>query len=273
MHLVENDDFRRVVSVVPTSAHSGEGVPDLLMLLVQLTQVLMSHRIMLCDVPQASVLEVKTIDGLGTTVDIVLVNGEIKEGDTIVACGMAGPIVTTVRALLTPPPMREMRVRSEYEHHKFIKAAMGVKVVAADLEQAVAGTELLILHPEDELEDLKAEVMGDFEKIMKGFARSPVGVYVQSSTLGSLEALLEYLRSHVPPVPVANVGIGPLHRKDVVVASVMLPYNAATQASGSAATLFPPALLPAELLFGAGQVGIGSGYHYAAFKDFRVEAA
>jgi translation initiation factor IF-2 len=75
---------------------------------------------------------------------------------------------------------------------------------------------------ESDGEEGDEEVMGDFEKIMKGFARSPVGVYVQSSTLGSLEALLEYLRTHVPPVPVANVGIGPLHRKDVVVASVML---------------------------------------------------
>ena len=45
---------------------------------------------------------------------------------------------------------------------------------------------------------------------------------VQASTLGSLEALLEYLRTHDPPVPVAHVGIGPLHRKDVVAASVML---------------------------------------------------
>jgi translation initiation factor IF-2 len=73
------------------------------MLLVQLTQQMMGHRLMLADYPQATILEVKTIDGLGTTVDIVLVNGQINEGDTIVACGMQGPIVTQVRALLTPP--------------------------------------------------------------------------------------------------------------------------------------------------------------------------
>ena len=218
----ENDDFRRVVSVVPTSAFTGEGVPDLLMLLVQLTQQLMAHRLMLSDVPQATVLEVKSIDGLGTTVDIVLTNGEIKEGDTIVACGMNGPIVTQIRALLTPPVMREMRVKSEYVHHKAIGAAMGVKIVAADMENAVAGTELFIAHPDDEIEHLKQEVMEDFEKIMTGFKRESVGVYVQASTLGSLEALLEYLRTHNPPVPVAQVGIGPLHRKDVIQASVML---------------------------------------------------
>jgi translation initiation factor 5B len=178
----------------------------------------------LADYPQATILEVKTIDGLGTTIDIVLVNGQINEGDTIVVCGMQGPIVTTVRALLTPPVMKEMRVKSDYVHHTVIKAAIGVKLVAAGLDQAVAGTELLIAHPEDEIEDLKAEVMEDFDTIMAGFKRDSVGVYVQASTLGSLEALLEYLRSH--KIPVAQVGIGPLHKKDIIAASVMLEKKA-----------------------------------------------
>jgi len=221
----ENDDFKRNVSVVPTSAVSGEGVPDLLMLIVQLTQQLMSHRLMFTPHVQATILEVKSIDGLGTTVDVVLVNGELHEGDTIVVCGMSGPIVTPIRALLTPPPLREMRVKSDYVHHKTIEAAMGVKIVGADLDKAVAGTELLVLHPEDEIEDLKEEIMEDFEKIMKGFKRDPVGVYVQASTLGSLEALLEYLRNHDPVVPVAAVNIGPLHKRDVVVASTMLEHK------------------------------------------------
>lgn len=221
----ENDDFRRNVSVVPTSAHTGEGIPDLLNLIVQLTQQMMGAKLMFADTVQASILEVKSIDGLGTTVDIVLVNGQIREGDTIVVCGMDGPIVTQVRALLTPPPLREMRVKSEYVHHKRIEAAMGIKIAAQHLDKAVAGTSLLVAHPDDEIEDLKEEVMEDFEAVMKGFKKDSVGVMVQASTLGSLEALLEYLRTHDPPVPVANVGIGPLHKKDIVSASIMLEHR------------------------------------------------
>ncbi len=64
--------------------------------------------------------------------------------------------------------------------------------------------------------------MVDYNRIMKGFHCESSGVYVQASTLGSLEALLGYLRAHEPPVPVANVGIGPLHKKHVFTASVML---------------------------------------------------
>lgn len=37
---------------------------------------------------QATVLEVKVVEGLGTTIDVVLVNGVLHEGDQIVVCGM-----------------------------------------------------------------------------------------------------------------------------------------------------------------------------------------
>lgn len=53
------------------------------------------------------VLEVKTVEGLGTTIDVVLINGMLREGDRIVACGLQGPIVTRIKALKTP----QVRVR------------------------------------------------------------------------------------------------------------------------------------------------------------------
>lgn len=62
-------------------------------------------------------MEVKVIEGLGTTIDVVLVNGLLKVGDTIVISGLNGPIVTTIRALLTPQPMKELRVKGDYVHH------------------------------------------------------------------------------------------------------------------------------------------------------------
>lgn len=106
-----NKDFRKFVSLVPTSAISGEGIPDLLMLLVQLTQKMMADRLLYLSRLQCTVLEVKVVEGLGHTIDVILVNGILHEGDTIVLCGLNGPIVTTIRALLTPQPMKEIRVK------------------------------------------------------------------------------------------------------------------------------------------------------------------
>lgn len=107
----ENKNFARNVSIVPTSAVTGEGVPDMIMLLVNLTQQRMSDRLMYLSELECTVLEVKVIEGLGTTIDVVLSNGILREGDKIVVCGLNGPIVTTVRALLTPQPLRELRIK------------------------------------------------------------------------------------------------------------------------------------------------------------------
>jgi translation initiation factor 5B len=106
-----NKDPRKTVSVVPTSALTGEGIPDMLALVVSLTQKLLVDRLMLSEALEASVLEVKVLEGLGTTVDVVLTQGTLNEGDTIVLCGLQGPIVTSIRSLLTPHPMKELRVR------------------------------------------------------------------------------------------------------------------------------------------------------------------
>lgn len=107
----ENKNFAKNVSLVPTSAHTGEGVPDMIMLLVNLTQQRMSDRLMYLSELECTVLEVKVIEGLGTTIDVVLSNGILREGDKVVVCGLNGPIVTQVRALLTPQPLRELRIK------------------------------------------------------------------------------------------------------------------------------------------------------------------
>jgi len=107
----ENTNFAKNVSLVPTSAHTGEGIPDMLNLLIKLTQERMSTQLMYISELECTVLEVKVIEGLGTTLDVVLVNGILREGDKIVVCGLNGPIVTQVRALLTPQPLKEMRIK------------------------------------------------------------------------------------------------------------------------------------------------------------------
>ncbi|QRV72399.1 Elongation factor Tu GTP binding domain [Ceratobasidium sp. AG-Ba] len=216
----DNKNFARNVSLVPTSAISGEGIPDMIMLLVNLTQQRMADALMYISELECTVLEVKVIEGLGTTIDVVLSNGYLREGDKIVVCGLNGPIVTQVRALLTPQPLRELRVKSAYVHHKEVKAALGVKIAAPDLEKAIAGSRLLVCGPDDDEDDLKDEVMSDLTTLLNSIDKSGRGVCVQASTLGSLEALLEFLR--VSQIPVSGINIGPVHKKDVMRSATML---------------------------------------------------
>lgn len=216
----ENKNFARNVSLVPTSAITGEGVPDMIMLLVNLTQQRMSDRLMYLSELECTVLEVKVVEGLGTTIDVVLSNGILREGDKIVVCGLNGPIVTQVRALLTPQPLRELRIKSSYVHHKEVKAALGVKIVAPELEKAIAGSRLLVVGPDDDEDVIREEVMSELTSLFDSVDKSGRGVCVQSSTLGSLEALLDFLK--VSKIPVSGINIGPVHKKDVMRASTML---------------------------------------------------
>ncbi|KAL8803277.1 MAG: hypothetical protein Q9223_006290 [Gallowayella weberi] len=216
----ENKSMAKNVSLVPTSAHTGEGIPDMLKLLVTLTQERMTNKLMYLSEVECTVLEVKVIEGLGTTIDVVLSNGVLREGDRIVLCGLNGAIATNIRALLTPAPLKELRIKSQYVHNQEVKASLGVKIAANDLEHAIAGSRLLVVGPKDDEEDLEEEVMSDIENLLGKVSKTGRGVSVQASTLGSLEALLEFLK--VSKIPVANISIGPVYKRDVMQAGIML---------------------------------------------------
>lgn len=167
------------------------------------------------DVFECTVLEVKVIEGHGTTIDVVLVNGILKVGDTIVISGLNGPIKTNIRALLTPFPMKEMRVKGEYQHHNKIKGAMGIKISAPNLDYAIAGSELFKCTTEEEVQEAIDNIEGDLIDILEKYVdRTKDGVCVQASTIGSLEALLEFL--YQMKIPVSSVNIGPVHKKDIL---------------------------------------------------------
>jgi translation initiation factor 5B len=209
-----NDDQRRYVSVVPTSAKTGEGVCDLLYLKIKLVQRFMENKVTFKDALACTVLEVKPIQGFGTTIDVVLVNGTLNEGDTIMVCGLSGPIITVIRALLTPQPMKEMRVKGDYVHHQSLRAAIGVKISAQDLDEAVPGTPLFVVKPGDDVERMKKEIMRDINEVLSDVSKTGVGVTVQSSTLGALEALLSFLKDS--KIPVAAIALGPLHKRHLM---------------------------------------------------------
>jgi len=219
----ENPDPEEYISLVPTSAHSGDGMGNLMGQLVEISQTRLEERLSFSEELQATVLEVKAIGGFGTTIDVVLVNGRLKFGQTIVLTGTEGPIVTTVKALLTPSKMQDLRVKCGYTEHKELMAAQGVKIAAKELDKAIAGLSMRVANNPDEVEILKEACERDLASALNAIKLKPLGVFVQASTLGSLEALLEFLKTS--KIPYAGVRIGPVVRKDVMRASTMLEHE------------------------------------------------
>ena len=211
----QNENMKEYVNLVPTSAITGEGLPDLMGLLVYLTQNFLIKQITYREEVKCSILEVKVLESIGTTIDVVLVNGTIHTGDKIVIGGLLGPIKTTVKIILLPHPMKEMRVKCEFDRYDEISGAIGVKLFCPDLENALAGSPLYVYKTEEEAEKFSNEISRDFNSIVQKYiSKKGKGIMVQASTLGSLEAILTYLGEQ--KIDVAVVGVGNLNKKDVI---------------------------------------------------------
>ncbi|MCE4622186.1 MAG: translation initiation factor IF-2 [Desulfurococcales archaeon] len=211
-------DFTKAIAIVPVSARTGEGVPELLAVLAGLTQQYLKKRLRYAEGPAKGViLEVKEHPGLGTAIDVVIYDGVIRVGDTIVLGGKNGPIKTNVRALLMPRPLQDLRSReARFVNVDAVYAAAGVRIAAPGLDEALAGSPIYVAASEEDVERLMKEVKKELEEIR--IRTDKVGVVVKADTLGTLEALVAALKRSNIPVRIAD--IGPVSKVDVIDASI-----------------------------------------------------
>jgi translation initiation factor 5B len=212
-------DFTKTVSIVPTSAKTGEGVTELLMVLVGLAQQYLKKRLQTSEGPaKGTVLEVKEEPGLGLTLNTIIYDGVLQKDDLIVVGGREKPIVTRIRAILVPKPLDEIRdPRDRFSSMNCVPAAAGVKIVAPDLEGALAGAPLYVVPQSERLEKYARLVSEEIERIR--ITADTNGVILKADTLGSLEALADILKKNSVPIRLADVG--DISKRDVVEASIV----------------------------------------------------
>jgi len=209
-------NFTKNVGVVPLSAITSEGVPDLLAVLMGLSQRYMKEQmaINVTGPGAGTVLEVKDERGFGATVDVVLYDGSIRPDDQIVVGGIDGPIVTEVRALLQPRPNAEIRVEKRFDKVDEVRAAAGIKIAAPELDDAMAGAPIRVVRDRDR-EEVIEEVESELAEIQ--VSTEEEGVVVKADTLGSLEAMANALRE--AEVPILRAEVGDIAPRDIAVAS------------------------------------------------------
>lgn len=212
-------DFTSTVALVPTSAKTGEGVAELLMVLVGLTQLYLKKQLQTTEgAAKGSVLEVKEEPGLGLTLNTIIYDGTLRKDDLVVVGGREKPIVTRIRAILVPKPLDEIRdPRDRFSSVDCVFAAAGVKIVAPGLEGALAGAPLYGVEPGTTPEKYAKLVTDEIKKIR--IATELEGVVLKADTLGSLEAIAEILRKNNVQVRLADVG--DVSRRDIIEASVV----------------------------------------------------
>ena len=204
-------DFKKTVSIVPCSGITGEGVAELLVVLAGLAQTFLKEQLEVSrGVGRGSILEVKELRGLGTTIDVILYDGEIKKGDWIIIGGKK-PIVTKIKALLKPRPLKEIRVEKRFDNIDYTTAAAGIKIAAPELENVIAGSPVASVHEGSQIEDIKKELQAGIEEIE--FEKAGEGIILKADNLGSLEALIGIFKNKVP---IKKAEIGKVLRKDVI---------------------------------------------------------
>jgi translation initiation factor 5B len=212
-------DFTRTVGIVPISAVTGEGVPDLLMILAGLAQRFLKDNLKLTATGPGvgTILEVKEEKGLGVTLDVILYNGEFNTGDTVIVGTAHEPVVTKIRALLKPKPLAEIRSEERFLPVKHVAAASGVKISAPKIENALAGSTIRVVSSMEEVEALSMELKSELEAVRIDTENE--GVILKSDTLGSLEALVGELKARNIHIHFADVG--PISRRDVIRAAAI----------------------------------------------------
>jgi translation initiation factor 5B len=207
-------DFTKNVAIVPVSAKTGEGMGELLAVLIGLTQQFLEKRLQVTDGhAMGTVLEVREEVGLGITLNAIIYEGTLHAEDTIVIGGKEGPITTKIRAILIPQPLEEIRdSKKKFNSIPEAHAAAGIKIAAAEIDDAIPGSPLIAVGDGMSLEEAVKEVNSEMERLK--VQTEQTGIMVKTDTLGSLEAIVESLRAKEIQIRIAD--IGDVSRRDVM---------------------------------------------------------
>jgi len=212
-------DFKKEISIVPVSARTGVGIPELLGVLVGLAQQYLQKKL---DQEKKSshgiILEVNDEVGLGPTANMILIDGYIKKDNKIIVAKRDSVVITKPKALLLPKPLDEMRdPRDKFKPIDEVQAAAGIKIASPDLEGVLPGSTVYVTDNDAEAEKLKQLIESEMKSVF--IKTETTGVILKCDTIGSLEALTEMLRRKDIPISLAD--IGPVTRRDVMEAKAV----------------------------------------------------
>ncbi len=207
------DDFTKTIAIVPCSAKTGEGIPELIMVIAGLAQRYLEQQLHVTKEGSAkgTILEVKEEKGLGKTLDVIIYDGSLSVGDTIVIGALGKPIVAKIRGLFEPMPLQEMREKkAKFKPVKKVYAATGVKIAAPGTEDAVSGMPIRSA-TKAELDQVQEEIQQEIESTI--IETQDKGIIIKADSLGSLEALTNMLKEK--GIAIRKATIGDVTKKDM----------------------------------------------------------
>jgi translation initiation factor aIF-2/yIF-2 len=209
-----NKKRNECISLIPISSMTGDGFADIFTALIGLTQRFMLNKITYRDNVKCIVLEVRELEGVGKTIDIILVNGTINVGDKIMFLTNNGCETSIIKRIYSPPENKEIRVKTDLISHSSIQASYSAKLFGENLENAITGHRIHVINNmnETEIDELKIDMEKELQDIL--IAKHDMGIHIQTSSFGSMEALCKYLDDK--KIHVSTKGLGTMTKKDTI---------------------------------------------------------
>lgn len=209
-------DFTKQIPIIPCSAKQGIGMPKLLMILTGLTQKFLEEKLKPDVSPNAkakgTILEVKTVEGLGLCIDAIIYDGVMRVNDTLVIAGLEKPIITKVRGLFEPKQLSDMRdQKTKFQSMRQVVAATGVRIAAPNIEGVVAGMPFMSVVDQKQADESAEELQKEVSEIM--IQTDKEGIVVKADTIGSLEALVKLLKDK--GIRIRKATVGNITKKDI----------------------------------------------------------
>jgi len=206
-------DFTKKIAIVPTSAQTKEGIPELIMVLCGLSQKYLEDKLELNKDPKGVMLEIKK-EKSTNYIEAILYDGELSKKDVIAVASFNGePIITKIRIL------EEIEsLCSRFKPKENVQASTGLRMQLVEKANILPGMPFVIY------KNNKKEIKAKFKKeISENIKTQKQGIIVKADSLGSLEALLFLLKQE--NIPVVKVGIGNINKTDIISAKANLEIN------------------------------------------------
>jgi len=199
------ENYTKQIALIPVSAKTGEGVPELLVILAGLSQKFLEKNLQVnTEIPgKGTILEVKNIKGIGKCLQVILYDGKIKENDKIVIGGLNGAIETKIRFV-------SVLKNNKFEKSSSVSASAAIQINSPGLDDVYAGMPIRVAN--DDLEELKKEVQREVEEILIETDKS--GIVVRADSLGSLEGLINLLKEN--GIKIKKASIGEITKDDLI---------------------------------------------------------
>lgn len=196
-------DFTKKIALVPTSARTKEGIPELMMVICGISQKYLHDRIKLGEDARGVILEVKKEKSMNYA-EAILHDGELSKKDEIAIASFEEPIITGIRILEEIEPLS-----TRFTPKESARASTGLRLQFSAKADVLSGMPFVVFKGN------KEEIRERFQKeIFENIKTGKQGIIAKADSLGSLEALLTLLGES--NIPVVKAGIGNINKTDII---------------------------------------------------------